>query len=134
MAGCVAVASLCVVAVQRQMGLSNGGQHFLPWSRDRTERLRPVMGGLSLPKLRFIPRAVRVVVVVNKVALGQASVLPCHNIPPLNQTRMLSGTNLGHSTKAVYNKRGHCDVTSTRQPDVLTPTFSSTRTSKNNIP
>jgi len=36
------------------------------------------MGGLSLPKLRFILRALRVVVVVNKVALGQASVLPCH--------------------------------------------------------
>jgi hypothetical protein len=73
---------------QRQMGLSNGGQQFVRWSCDHTARLRPVMGGLSLPKLRIVPRAVYVVFVANRVAVGQASVLPCHIIQPLSQTRI----------------------------------------------
>jgi hypothetical protein len=84
---CSTVWPSCGVAVQRQMGLSNGGQHFLPWSRDRPH------SGIG----RFVTAetTVHVVVVVHKVALRQASVLPCHNIPPLSQTRMLSGTSSG---------------------------------------
>ena len=73
------------------------------------------MGGFSLPKLRFIPRAVRVVVVANRVALGQVSVLPCHIIPPLSQTRMLSGTNFGSQHQGRLQQRG---VTVTSQVPV----------------
>lgn len=95
MAGSVAVASLLFCSSAKTDGV------IKRWSALSALVMRPHStaqasnGRFVTAETAVHSQAVHVVVVVNKVALGQTSVLPCHSIPPLSQTRMLSGTNFG---------------------------------------